>query len=342
MNNRCEDKSRKSSRRWSARGISVGLCCAVLLAGVGCDGDDPDNPKTQDLGIDASSTDQRVVDLPAVMPDQQQPDSALTAYKVAAIQYGGSDYQSVSGCTDDNCGLIHFIKEAATAGAHLVVTSEGAPDQEEVEPSPAIGDTPATDARWTDPMVIKIYSKLAHEQNITLVVHVTTNGGAMRPYSTLLVFDAAGTVIAKHYKFELFGGESDYYTPGTSLDTSFFETPAGKVGMFICADVQCIVTELNPSPDCAEASIDLIKEFFMQPKPDIVLLSSAWTIGGLGMWGAITVQQKIAKDGDVYLVAANTTNGDGNGGGIYAPGGAPIDQKIGSNPSVAYADLPLK
>ena len=277
------------------------------------------------------------------LPDQQSPDSTITAYKVAAIQYGYNNYSKVPGCSDDNCALTHYIKEAAAAGSHLVVTAEGAPAQENVEPAPAIGDTPATDQRWDDAMAIKLYSKLADEQNITLVVNVITDGGATMPYSTLLVFDSAGTVIARHYKFELFGGEVTHYTPGTSIENSFFDTPAGKVGMFICADVQCIVTGFTITQDCSAASVDLIKEFFMEEKPDVVLLSESWTIGGLDWyWGAIPVQKQIAKDGSVYLVAANTTNGEGYGGGIYAPDGTPIDQKHSPIPSIAYADLPLK
>jgi hypothetical protein len=52
------------------------------------------------------------------------------------------------------------------------------------------------------------------------------------------------------------------------------------------------------------------------------------------MWAALNVQKSVASDGQVYLVAANNTSGQGRGGGIYKPGGEPMVQHV--------RDIPLE
>jgi hypothetical protein len=117
----------------------------------------------------------------------------------------------------------------------------------------------------------------------------------------------------------------------------------------ICADMQCIVVasqvgKMVETQDCSAHSINLIKQYFSTAsKPDLMLTSSFWTVGGAtNPWGALNVQKTIAKNAMAYVVAANTTAAPGNGGGIYKPSGEPMAQDSSGKPTVLYAELPLK
>jgi hypothetical protein len=55
----------------------------------------------------------------------------------------------------------------------------------------------------------------------------------------------------------------------------------------------------------------------------------------------LNVQETVAKEGQVWLVAANTTEGSGYGGGIYDPSGTPVEQVQSRTPAIVYAELPL-
>jgi len=283
-----------------------------------------------------------VGDLPPVSPDTKGPIAdlpPLTSYKVAAIQYDG-DYATVAGCSDDLCGITSYVKEAKKSGALLVVAAEGAISQKTYETSPNLGDHPGGDSRWSEGTIIKTMSKLADDENLTLVFHLRVLEGSTK-YSASIAVDPTGEVIARHYKFDLYTGET--VTPGTSVDKSFFETPAGKAGMLICADVECLVTGLKPTENCAATSPDILKAFAAQ-KPSIVVFSTAWTIPGdeSWPWSIKAVLKNIATSFQSYVVAANSTHGGGPGGGVYKPDGTAITSDFSGKPMVLYAELPLK
>lgn len=313
------------------------LAAATLLV-FGCSddtdhSDDPDGSVPREAGT---------------TPDKGKPDSKappkLTKLKVAAVQYTNGDYQLVTGCKDDVCGLSHYVNEAVKNGANLVVTPEYSMSQKylsDAETAPKVGDKPATDAKWKKEKFIPHFAKLADDKDIWLVLNlIATHGG--KHYNTSVAFDRDGKVVAVHFKFELFGGESALLTVGPDIKSSIFDTPAGKVGLLICADAQCIVTQLNTNSSCTAHAVKLLKALFSE-KPAIIAFSHAWTIPHTSSndWGSLRVQQLISMN-NVWVVGAGNTRSKGPGGGVWKPGGTAVKTVTGSKPSVVYADIPLE
>lgn len=277
-------------------------------------------------------------------PDAALEDSTFqgSALKVAAVQYGSADYHGVQGCEDDLCGLGHYVREAAANGAKIVVTPEYALGVRLPENEPAVGDLPRDDVRWSDFTMLKPLSALANELNITLIATVATKKGTTI-HNTQIALDAAGRVVAVHHKFHLFGtNETSYLTAGTSVATSTFDTPLGKAGMLICADIQCVVAGVGP--DCAASELKLLADFAALGAK-VVFFSAKWTVGqangAASIWWPINVQKKYAEQAKTHVVAANTTLAPGQGAGIFAPGGSTISSTEATQPSVIYAELPV-
>ena len=315
----------------------MGVAFALLLTLACSDDTDADT----DAGVATADSSAPTPDK-TVTPDKGK----LTVLKVAAVQYGGGTFATAPSCFDDLCGLTHYIKEAAKNKALVVTTPEYALGiyQKTYEPAPKIGDMPATAAAYKDTKITKTLAKLADEQNITLTFNLQTKDSAGY-YNTLIAIDDTGKVVAYHHKFQLFGTEGKTLIPGKSNKESFFDTPAGKAGLLICADVQCIINGMNVNTDCTAHAKTMLMEYFNIYKPKVVLFSAYWTVGptnGNKMWWALTVQETVAKQGNAWVVAANTTNGAGKGGGIYKPGGAIVKQTEASTPSVIYAEIPIK
>lgn len=262
-----------------------------------------------------------------------------TALHVAAVQYSEGNHSYVAGCDDDFCALEHFAREAAGKGAVIIATPEAALDQTSSEEAPAVGDTPATDSRWADGSFLKRFSKLSDELGVTLIFNLVTKDGG-KLYNTNIAVDSGGKVVARHFKFQLFGGETGYFDVGTSIEESFFQTKAGLAGLMICADAQCIVTKLNESPDCTKHAIAMIKSYF-EKKPKLIFFSSFWTVG-TGIWGALAVQKQVSMDGAVWLIAANNTEGPGKGGAIFEPGGEEVSKHVSDQPGIIYAEIPFE
>lgn len=319
------------------------LLAVVLVVAAGC--------KSSEPAADAAPPvdDLPTVDLAPPAPDSKlSPDQApRTSFKVAAVQYGG-EYSQVAGCTNDLCALSSLIKDAKKNAAELAVVPEYSVEQTKSESAPTVGDSPATDAKWAEGTITKTFAKLAAEQKLTIAFNLITEE-AGKLYNTNLAVGADGKVLARHFKFQLFGSEASQLTPGPSIDHAFFQTPAGKAGLLVCADVQCIIVasitgKMVETQDCSALAISLLKDYFsVAKKPDLILLSSVWTVGGAtNPWGSLNVQSAVAKNGQAHVVAANTTGGQGKGGGIYKPDGTAIVQDASGKPMVLYAELPLK
>lgn len=317
--------------------LSLLLLSLALLGFVACGND---SGQTPDGG---GAADVAVADQQQTTPDTGP---APTAYKMAAVQYSSGNYSYAPDCADDNCGVTYFMREAVKNGARLVVSPEAVLDQEAAELPPEIGDIPADDARWAEGTLLKHFSKLARELKAIVVFQLITqeNGNL---YNTSVALGENGQTLARHYKFQLFGGESGYYTPGPDLSRAFFDTPAGRAGLMICADAQCIMVAVlagsfTVTPDCTQHSIDMTKEYFLsEKKPDIVLFSAFWTVGS-GSWAAMNMQKEVAQQTDVWLVGSNNTAGDGRGGGIFKPGGELLTSHVSAEPGIIYGELPFK
>ena len=252
----------------------------------------------------------------------------LSAIKVAAVQYGEGDYPQVdTTCgakkAPDFCAVQAMIAQAQGKGATLVVTPENELGQTYYEPDPELGQIPAQDTSLDDGSMIKALSAQAQLLKIYLVVHLVTmkgSGSGATKYSTQVAFDPSGRIVGKHHKFELYSGEKKTYTPGT--DVSTFTSPAGKVGLLICADIY-------GDPRLSDRLTRTLGA-------RLVAFSTWWTVADATRW-----QANFARNWGVYMVAANTTYGAGRGGGIFGPDGKALDLKNSGKPELAIATIPV-
>jgi predicted amidohydrolase len=275
------------------------------------------------------------------------PDVGAGAITVAAVQYGPLSYQSVSGCTDVNCGLIHYVKEAAAQGATYIVTPEGVPDQGQYAVlAPATGDKPAVDPKWSS-TVVGTWAQLASQLKVNLIFNVVTqvgSGSTAQIYNSHVAVDGTGTVIGVHHKFFPWGQTG--VTAGTSCcDT--FQTPAGKAGMLICADIQCVFKiDLNQSTSsCQSAPEKLLKAYGADNSIYITFFSSYWMATGSSSpwWKPVNAWAEFAKWSGTYMVAANTISGSTlqyRGGGIFDPTGKMLAFHDLKTPGIAIATIP--
>lgn len=266
--------------------------------------------------------------------------------KVAAVQYGPASYTYVPGCTDTNCGLIHFVKEAAQNGATWIVTPEAVPDQGQYAIlDPPIGQNPIGHPNWKG-TILETWAKLAVSVKANLVFNVITQVGSGTTadlYSTELALSTSGVVIGKHYKYHPYGEPS--LTAGTSC-VDKVATPAGDAGMLICADVQCVFC-LTTGVSCSSC-ISIDKTCLPQYQAaglHITFFSSYWMATGSSnpVWKATTMQSIFAKYSGTYMVAANTIAGSStqyHGGGVFKPDGTAIQIYDSTKPGIAYGVIP--
>lgn len=238
--------------------------------------------------------------------------------RVAALQYGGEaavvDPACVSvsarGVEPNACALGHLIERAAARGAQLIVA-----------PEYALPDTPVARPVVGEPIergLLAPFSKKARRLKVYLVIDLLTKRQTQR-FNTQVAFGPDGRVVALHDKYELFDSERDSLQPGDDLAT--FDTPLGRVGLLICADLYG----------------DLRKHRALAKRADIVAVSSYWTAKGAARW-----QQSFARNFGVVVIGANTTQGPGRGGGIFAADGEVLAETKGDTPGYVVADLPIK
>lgn len=239
---------------------------------------------------------------------------------VAAIDYTGTpSYEGEFECEetypDDYaaCEVEHLVRLAALEGAQLVVTSEYAFELYEGEPQGRVGKRP----RRRGSPIQRRFSELADELDLYLVLAIPTRVRG-REYSSQVVFDPDGRIVAVHHKIELYEDERDDYEGGRDITT--FETPFGRVGLLLCSD-------LYMDPRLHQRMID--------KGARIVALSSLWTVADARRW-----QAAFAHDWGVYLIAANGGAAIGAGGGVYGPTGHTLISSDSGYDEALVATLP--
>jgi predicted amidohydrolase len=254
------------------------------------------------------------------------PATPSSGFKVAAVQYGSGQAASASAscasaATPNICALSALTSQAAASGAKLVVLPEYAlgGDQKYYETPPTVGTTPTA----TGGGIVGTFSALARKHQVYLTFDLATASGSKsagyKYQNTVVAFDPTGKVVAVHHKFNLFGSETKRLTAGNSVTT--FNTPAGKVGLLICADIY--------------GSSTLLSRLAKDLGARVVAISSFWTVSGSTNW----YKKYTAKYG-VYAVVGNTTHSPGQGGGVYDPKGKAMAEKISTSPSVVIATIP--
>jgi predicted amidohydrolase len=223
----------------------------------------------------------------------------------------------------DVCALQELVAQAKAKKASYIVLPEYAVEQEYYEPTPMVGENPATSSAWPGDMIIKMFSLQAKKLGVYVVLNLLTwEGTQANPtkYNTSLAFDPTGKVVGVHRKFNLFGKESQTLTAGKNV--SVFQTPLGKIGLLICADIY--------------GSSTLNQKLAYTLKADVVAVSSYWTVSNpINTW----YKNYLGKY-PYYSIVANTTHSPGYGGGVFKTPWQALDVKIGTSPSIAVATIP--
>jgi predicted amidohydrolase len=235
--------------------------------------------------------------------------------QVAALQYGGEaaavDPRCATDTEPDTCALKRLVGRAAAAGATLIVAPEYAIPQDSPATCPRLG------ARVESGPLVP-FAEQARRLKVHLVIDLLTSRGGRR-FNTQVAFGPDGTVVALHDKFELFDDERETLQPGDDLAT--FDTPFGRVGLLICADLYG----------------DLRRQRALTQRVEVVAVSSYWTAPGAARW-----QQSFARNFGVVVIGANTTQGPGRGGGVFGPDGRVLAETRGVGPGFVSATLPRK
>lgn len=265
--------------------------------------------------------------LPADAGGVDRGEAARPTLAVAAIQYGEGDFAKVSSsCSDNYCALSTLVGEAAQKGAKLVVLPEYALGQKSAERLPAVGARPETDAPFAG-SYLSGFAKLARERALHLVVDLITTPDpkATGPlYNSQVALGPDGAVVGVHHKFNLFGNEKTELTAGTEV--SVFDSPLGKVGMMVCADIYAELEIQSPLP----------RKLSQELGARVVAVSSDWLTAS-----ALSTFFFYAKGYKVYAIVANTTAAPGQGGGVWAPNGESLVETKAGLPSVQLAAIPL-
>jgi predicted amidohydrolase len=329
------------------------VAMAAIALGLGCSDDSTpadsgvDLPITTDGGTEGGPpesgiTDQYTGDILAHNP-----------VRVAAVQI---DIDAVAGglteCENQEptCALVTLVKQAVGQGALMVVTPDygaypgGTGSNASIELEPAVGDTPATDARWLTGSMLRTMAALAAEEQIWLTFTVFTYraGNTSEWRHTTVAVDPQGVVQAVHNKYMLFGTEVAEFVAGDSLATSFFQSPLGKTGLMSTAEAQCFVKDGNVSGTCTAHASTMYTDYLAEA-PDAALFSAWWFGGAEFQWQALNVMSTVASRLGAWLVVGNGTQApNGNGGGVWRPDGSQHKVEQPTESKVIVTDVPAK
>ena len=106
-------------------------------------------------------------------------------------------------------------------------------------------------------------------------------------YNTNVAFDPDGVLVARYHKKHLFF--EFYYDTPVHTDLSYFDTPFGRIGMFVCFDVMF-----------HDPTIQLIETY----KIDTIAFSTAW-MNVLPYFSAVPFHSAFAKGMGVNFLSSN-------------------------------------
>ncbi len=199
---------------------------------------------------------------------------------VAAIQLLAHDRASLDRAWP---GIAQHIRDAANAGAGLVVLPEG------TLPAYVLGHQRFEQREIAG--ALATCAQLARELRIVLVVGAARAQGD-RVYNSAIVFDADGTVAGSADKHFLWHFDRQWFARGEQLQP--IRTSAGVLGVLICADGRI--------PTIARALVDRGAEMLVMP--------TAWVTSGRDPANLENVQADLlarvrARENGVPFVAAN-------------------------------------
>jgi len=255
-------------------------------------------------------------------------------WKVAVVQWNPPGSAPLNPSPDqlmkykhDNLSLMEgFVRQAAQEEAQYIVFSEfsviGYPDIPEL-PTEEMNYRNRDDIKpyveSVPGMTSQFFQILAKELGVWIqfgYAEVDRNSG--RYFNVAVVVNNQGQVIAKYRKISLFELETNFLSPGTDITT--FQTPAGKFGLVICADIY------DPA----------VLNRYKNQRVDVLSLSTSWAEQNTGMdWF-----RRAARSTNAFVLAANQNYFPDSG--VINPSGTTQSHIRQSENSIAYGYLPLK
>lgn len=219
--------------------------------------------------------------------------------------------------------LAEQIQTAAGNGAKIIITSEmgvvGYPDIPELPSDEDNFQTREQVAPWTESVPgpsTKYFGTLAKSLGVYIQFGFIEES-ASKFYNVAVAVDPNGNIIGKHRKVSLYHLEENYYTPGKTVNT--YETPAGTIGMMICADVY---------------HYGVLSQY--TGKTDALALSTSWAQQNTG-WTSFTAA---ARQTGAIMMAANQPYFPDSG--VVQPNGKVQSHIRQTTEGIAYGYLPLK
>jgi len=200
--------------------------------------------------------------------------------KVCAIQLLAHDRASLPRTWPS---IAQRIKDAAKAGAELVVLPEG------TLPAYVLGRRPFDEAEIAQAMAE--CGSLARDLKIVLVAGAA-RAHEGRVYNSAIVFDTGGEIAGSADKHFLWHFDRQWFAPAEQLEP--VRTSLGKLGVLICADGRI--------PTIARALVDRGAEILVMP--------TAWVTSGRDAGNLENIQADLlarvrARENGVPFVAAN-------------------------------------
>ena len=261
------------------------------------------------------------------------PPSEITKYnKVAVVQWNpsaptplGVSKEAAERFKDSNRDVLEkYIREAAKKGAKMILTPEfsivGYPDIPELPPEEDEFRDRADIAPYVETVPgpsTERFAKLAKELHVYIHIgfaEVDTKDS--KYYNTVVALDPKGEIVAKYHKINLYQGENNFLSPGTTIST--YESPWGTVGLTICADIY----SSHPMNSLKKAGAQ------------VIALSTSWAVYNSGF---DTFTQTATQYG-FYVLAANQSYFPDSG--VINPDGK-AQSHIRQSDGLAYGYLPI-
>lgn len=252
--------------------------------------------------------------------------------KVAVVQWNPSGSAPVGVSAADaeaykmanRRALERYIREAVANGAEMVITPEfgliGYPDipelPDEEDSFRSRDDIAPYVERVPSGPSTRYFARLARELRIWLQVgFVEVDPATDQYFNVAVAFDPTGRLVARFRKINLFELENQFLSPGRDMVT--YDTPFGRVGIVICADIY----SWHPMEALRRAGVQ------------VLALSTSWAQMNTGM--------KYFRDGarwvNAFVLAANQRYFPDSG--VVNPDGS-LQSHIRQSMGVAYGYLP--
>ena len=250
----------------------------------------------------------------AVQADVLEPPGEYPAdryAKVAVLQWTHPEYaplpatleQAESYKAANRAILTTWAERAREQGAELLVTPEfgvtGYPKTEDGEDQ---FQSPAQIAPYAEPVpgpstiqLGEVAQRLGMHLAFSLAERDQASGLV---HNTLVLLGSDGELLGTHRKRNLFGSERKFLRPGGGA--TVMNTPFGRIGMMICADIYHGATV----------------EDYRRAAPDLLLVSAAWTVSG-----AMNSFRSVARNVRATVLASNLA--DHPDSGVVGPDGTP-------------------